>query len=485
MNDTGRFFLFRAYKDENGQVLPWMILMMVLFLGMAGLTLDLGHAYVCYRELQGSTDAAALAGAYAMTLSGATQATVQSEVNAFSSTTGGANATPNLPNVPTPTVTLVCVTDSSLVPAPCTASATGRNVIRVVQTVSIPTIFIRALSAFGVKSATSLSLGTEADATLQAGAASQVNVALLMDTTASMGNQDSDVNCNNTRIHCALAGAQVLLQNLQPCTTGSTSSKCNAPFDQVSLFTFPTVTASSASKDTTCPSGNPTIVPYTTPTIGATWTAPTGSSGTYQIAGYSDNYSSTNQQGGSLNSSSGLAIATGGSGVSRCNGMGTPGGDGTYYAGAIYAAQSSLMAAQSASPGSKNVMIILSDGDASSTKIAGGTNAGNTYGSLQDQCQQAITAASFATGQGTEVVTIAYGAASSGCSTDTSGPKKGLSPCTAMQDMASSSSDFYSDATASSAPGACDPSGSFSLDKIFANVAAKFSSARLLPNGIT
>jgi len=487
MNHTSGSFLLRGYKDENGQVLPWMALMVVLFLGMAGLTLDLGHAYVCYRQLQASTDAAALAGAYAMTLGGATQASVQAEVNAFSSTTGGANASPNLPNVPTPTITLACVTDSSsFVPAACSGPITatapsGSNVIRVVQTVSIPTIFIQALSAFGVKSATSLNLGTEADATFQAGPPTQVNVALVMDTTASMGSRDTDPSCANTRIHCALAGAQLLLKGLSPCSSGSKAGNCLSAYDTVSLFTFPNVTANTASYDTTCGKGNPGIVPYTVPTPGATWTAPTGGAGTYQITGYDDNYSSTNQQGGALNTSSGLAIATGAGG---CQGMQTPGGDETYYAGAIYAAQSSLMAAQAANPGTKNVMIILSDGDANSTHISGGTHAGNVYGSLDDQCQQAITAANYATNQGTEVVTIAYGASNSGCSTDRSGPKAGISPCTTMQDMASSPGDFYTDATASSAPGACDPSATLALDDIFSNLAATFGKARLLPNGI-
>jgi Putative Flp pilus-assembly TadE/G-like len=480
-------FLLRAYKEENGQVLPWMVLMIVLFLGMAGLTLDLGHAYVCYRELQASTDAAALAGAYAMTLPGASQATVQAEVNSFSSATNGANATPNLPGVPTPTVTLTCVTDSPLVTAHCSGPTTatapnGSNMIQVVQTVSIPTIFIRALSAFGVNSAKSLGLGTVASATFQAGPPTQVNVALVIDTTASMGSRDTDPTCNNTRIHCALDGAQTLLQGLSPCSSGSKAGNCISAFDTVSLFTFPNVTASTASNDTTCGKGNPSIVPYTTPTIGATWSAPTGSAGTYQITTYSDNYSSTNQQGGALNTSSGLAIATG---AGSCQGMETPGGDGTYYAGVIYAAQSSLMAAQAASPGTQNVMIILSDGDANSTRISGGTHGGNVYGSLDDQCQQAITAANYATNQGTRVVTIAYGAPSSGCNTDTSGPLAGISPCTAMQDMASSSSDFYTDASASSAPGACDPSASLALDAIFSNLAATLGKARLLPNGIT
>lgn len=485
MKEINKPFQLEAFRGESGQVLPWMALLIVLFIGMAGLTLDLGHAYVCYRQLQGSTDAAALAGAYAMAQSGATTATVQSEVNAFSSTTGGANATPNLPNVPTPTIVLKCITDSTLVPAPCSASPTGKNVIQVTQTDSIPTFFIEALDLFGVKAATSLSLATQATATLQAGKATQVNVALVIDTTNSMGQQDTDANCNNTRIHCALAGAETLLQNLQPCSTGSTSSNCKGAFDQVSLFTFPPVTANTASHDTSCPSSNPTIVPYTTPTPGATWQAPTGSAGTYQITGYADNYSSTNQQGGSLNTGAGLTIATGGSGQSNCKGMQTPGGDGTYYAGVIYAAQSSLVAAQAANPGSKNVMIILSDGDADSSQISSAKHSGNVYGSLDDQCQQAITAANYATGAGTEVVTIAYGAASSGCASDTSGPLKGLSPCTALQDMASSSSDFYTDASASQNKGQCNGGNSYSLNQIFSNVAAQFTSARLLPNGIS
>lgn len=475
--------LSRFTRDENGQVLPWIALLVVLFLGMAGLTLDLGHAYVCYRQLQASSDAAALAGAYAMTQAGATQATVQAEVNAYSSTTGGANASPNLPNVTTPQVTLKCITDSSLVPAPCNASPTGSNVIQVVQQSTIPTFFIQALQVFGVKSANSLTVGAESTATLQSGKPTQVNVAMVVDTTSSMGSNDNDANCGNTRIHCALGGIQTLLQALEPCTAASTQSNCT-PFDQVSLFTFPPVAANTASDDTSCPTKNPTIVPYTTPTAGASWNPPTGSAGTYQITGYDSDYSSNNQQGGSLNTSSGLSIAVG-AGGGNCKGMQTPGGDGTYYAGVIYAAQSSLMAAQAANPGSENIMIILSDGDANSTKIAGGQHVGNVYGSLDDQCQQAINAANFATGQGTTVFTIAYGAANSGCSTDKSGPLAGISPCQAMQDMASGAGNFYSDATASQNPGQCVPSQSLALDSIFSNIAAKFTSARLLPNGIS
>ena len=69
--------MLRLLRDESGQVIPFMLLLSVLFLGMAGLSLDLGRAYISYRELQASTDAAALAGGYALSLNGATTASVK------------------------------------------------------------------------------------------------------------------------------------------------------------------------------------------------------------------------------------------------------------------------------------------------------------------------------------------------------------------------------------------------------------------------
>ncbi len=486
MRSSADSFLHRARRDQYGQILPWMAFLGALIVGIGGLTVDLGHAYVCYRELQSSTDAAALAGAYAMAMAQATPASVSAQAQTFSSVTGSENATPNLPS-PTISTTLRCVTDSPLVEAPCTAGPTGSNVIQVVQKSTIPTYFIRALAFLGVNSAQSLTLTAVSTATMMSGKATQVNVALLLDTTASMGTNDTDANCNNTRIHCALGGVQKLLKGLAPCTASSTQTNCT-PFDQVSLFTFPSVQANTASNDTSCPSSNPAIVPYSTPTPGANWTAPTGNAATYQITDYLSDYSSTNQQGGSLSNSSALTTATGGS---NCGGMQTPGGDGTYYAGAIYAAQSSLMAAQAANPGSQNIMIILSDGDANanSSKIAGSSQlSGNVYGSANDQCHQAITAANYATNNGTTVYTIAYGASNSGCSTDTG--SLAISPCAAMKQMSSGwstgdQSHFYSDASASQNPGQCTGMNDYSLDGIFTNIAAKFTQARLIPNGTT
>ena len=87
-------------------------LLSTLILGATGLTIDLGHAYVCYRQLQSSTDAAALAGAYAMTISGATPTSVKGEVNAFSSIQYWSNANFNLQSAAVQ-VAFDCVTDGA------------------------------------------------------------------------------------------------------------------------------------------------------------------------------------------------------------------------------------------------------------------------------------------------------------------------------------------------------------------------------------
>ena len=330
-------------------------------------------------------------------------------------------------------------------------------------------------------------------------APAQYNVAMVVDTTNSMSSTDNDPACGSTRIVCALSGVQTMLNLLQPCAAGATGTSCT-PYDSVSLFTFPPVQANTASDDTTCPTTNPTITPYTTPAQGATWKAPTGTAGTYQITTYDSGWSSNNQTGGSLNTSDPLTIATGG-GVGTgsgknyhpCSGLQTPGGDGTYYAGAIYAAASSLVAQQSANPGSLNALIILSDGDADSSKIAGATNNGATYGSAQDQCAQAVAAAQYAaTLPETTVYTIAYGSPTSGCASDVqskSNPQgTGITPCQTMQKMSSgwssgNYSNFFTDATATGA-GVCSAPDytTLSLTDIFTALTASLEKPRLIPN---
>jgi hypothetical protein len=517
--------LVRPLKEESGQILPWMALVGVAVVGMAGLTVDLGRAWSDYRQLQASSDAAALAGAYALNQPGATTTSVESTICTYgANSTGGTgcpvglNASPNLPNAVT-NVSFLCVTDSSLVTAPCSASSTNYNVVQVTQTASVPTMFIRVMGAIGLKTLAEINLSTTSTATMMSGMSKELNVAIVLDTTASMGDEDSV--CGMTKIKCALSGVRTLLGMMQPCSLGSTASNCKSAYDQATLFTFPPMEVGTTSNDTTCPSSNPTTVSYFAPTPGAAWSnlpptvtgsngkSSTNTAGTYQITteptsgtqddnnGFFDNYSLTNAAGGGLDTTSGLAIASGGG---SCQGVQTPGGDGTYIASAIYSAQQALMAAQAANPGSSNYMIVETDGEAAPTSgktnfpSCTGTNPAApcttgtdstgmkvTYPSTSDACHQSILAANFATSQGTTVYTISYGSNTTGCTTDTG--SYAISPCTELQQMSSgyssgNTSHFFADSTS-----ACG--GSDTLADIFPKIGAQLTAARLIPNGTT
>ncbi len=493
--------VIRGLKDERGQILPWMMLLSGVIFGVAGVTVDIGHAFVCYRQLQSSTDAAALAGAYAMIQPGASQASVKAVVTSYSSASGGANAKPSLPSANV-TTAFKCVSGSAMVQAPCAASGTGYNVIQVTQHATVPTYFVRMMSVVGVKSAMSLTLSATSTATMASGANDQVNVAMVLDSTASMASSENEPACTSTRINCALDGIQYMLQQLAPCTASTSKSGATCiPYDRVSLFTYPNVQANQASNDTACKGtmSKSYILPYTTPPIPTsgqrTWTAPSGTAGNYQITGYLSDWSSNNQVNGGFVTNSNLVNVTGGSTGSNCNGIQPLGGQGTYFAGAIYAAQASLMAQAYQNPGSRNVMIILSDGDANAKsgamKNSSGGNvgsAGNTYPSLDAQCHQAISAANTATNLGTTVYTIAYGAGSSGCSTDTG--SLAISPCATLQQMSSgyvsptNMPHFYSDASSSTNKGQCNSQYNLNLQGIFGSISSQLTKARLVPNKV-
>ena len=52
-----------AAHDERGQVLPWVVVMIVVIVAIAGMVIDLGNAYRVHQQLQATADAAAAAGA--------------------------------------------------------------------------------------------------------------------------------------------------------------------------------------------------------------------------------------------------------------------------------------------------------------------------------------------------------------------------------------------------------------------------------------
>jgi len=600
--------LRRLIKDEDAQVLPMAAVTFVFFLGMAAMVADVGDVYYAYNELQASTQAAALAGAEAIsnptftTPGGSYPETPQAFAIYYGSETGtgsnGVNTYPILTstgqNVST-TVYLSCNSFVSTLGITCInyngGGSSTANAIQVVQVAQVKTYFA---ALFGTPSITLTSTASAA----RAGVFAPYNVALIIDTTESMSTQDT--NCGvagttgsgrnqkttyYTRLQCALMGVQTLLEELAPCDASETGTNgCGTAtngvvtpsVDRVALFTFPNLYATSANvaEDTTCPTSNPTIEPYSFPsssissssTYGSTsqyyYATPTTSGAapaqlgtttyatTYEVTyglgdadgnGYVSDYKTTDAT-TTLNAASKLVTAVGGN--TSCAGVGDPGGGGTYYAGAIYAAAASL-AAEQAVNNVPNVIILVSDGDADSTgagswtttctsgssycaptscngntkcssggltwncgtkngsaytctspdanKMGGASLTSGTYPSVVNECGQAITAANEAVTSGvvSRVYAVAYGAESSGCATDksatysTNGTSVTLtpSPCTTMQYIASSPNYFFADNNQSGATGSCSGAvATGDLNQIFQYIAADLSRSRLIPN---
>ena len=526
------------HRDEGGQVLPMVCVMMLGLVGVGALGLDVGHAQYTYRMLQASTDADALAAAQAMAKPTSTVATINGGTTAkpvgstgvvasYSSAPGGWNVRSSLTNVSV-TSSLKCLATLQAEGLPCVGTIPF-NAVQVSQSMTLPTFF------GGLVGKSSLPISVTSTAAARGGAPRPTNVAVVIDTTLSM--QFYDDNCSQTQMQCALNGFQVLLKSLQPC--GLYQSSCNPQnnqatnsFDRVAVFTFPNVTTSSAYIDSDCPatmqanskynstndpiygvismwpvsptypnssvSGYPGIAngaPYSFPSATATSYSPAAGSATYQLTSFLSDYrladSST-----SLNAASPLVMAAGA--VTGCNGMEPSNWDGdigTYYAGAIYAAEAALVSEQSQYPGSENVLIILGDGDSNSPQTNGSswTNFASTatsnglYPSWVNECKQAVTAAQAATSAGTLVYTVAYGSSAiTGCSTDTSSSPYLNNPCDAMGAMASAPQMFYSDWKQTGSDGTCTSSQpAVSLNSIFAAIASDLSTARLIPNNTT
>ena len=471
-------------REESGQVLPIAGFMLIAFMGMAAVSMDMGHAVLDYDALQNATDAAALAAAQALPASTAsTVATSYSAVsgdNNSSMVLSGATMVSGYPK-------LECLTTLKNLGMACTAPASA-NAVQVAEQMPVNMPFG---AFFGHPTMTITATST---ASMRGASSSPYNVVIIVDTTASMATTDSDSQCNSSRLSCAEQGVQVLLQSLSPCasnlTTCGTVTNGNVTnsVDRVSIFTFPNMTVGTASAEYDCTSSNPTIAAYSFPSATSTTYAPSGSTTpTYQVTTFSSDYRSSDTA-TALSTTSDLTLAVGGK--SGCTGMGDPGGEGTYYAGVIYAAQGALTAEKVAYPGSQNVMILLSDGDASasSTQMASGASTtSGTYPSTKNQCSQAITAAKAATAAGTRVYAVAYGAEASGCSTDTSGTYSGITPCQTMADIASATQYFFSDYTQSGSSSSCSSSSqpTSNLNQIFTEIASDMTVARLIPNGTT
>ena len=525
-------FLYRIrganfISDERGQVLPLAVFLMIGMLGMCAVVIDFGRALYTYRELQATTDAAALAGARALTYASSIVAVTGSGgvVQQYSAATGGLNARPGLPGVSV-TSTPKCLTTLEAQGEACLGNL-PYNALEVRQTSVIPLYFARL---FGHPT---MPLSTVATASSRGGSPRPSNVALIVDSTLSMNAFDLD--CGATQMQCALNGVQILLENLSPCPASQGACATNGvitnSFDRASLFTFPNVSSATASIDSNCTSpipapsqqngywtdptignyvvfwnppntqtpvpwsGVPTALPYSFPLAGAGSYIPSGTgTPTYQITPFLADYK-VSQNASTLNRNSALVKAAGG--ANGCRSMLPTNEDGvygTYYAGVLYAAQSALMAEQAQFPGSENVLILLSDGDATAPKSNGSypvmpppANASGNYPSYVGECGQAILAAQAATNAGTLVFSVAYGSPPTGCASDAAGgPYPHIAPCQTMRNMASATQYFYSDYKQSGSNSTCTTGQPVtSLNAIFTAIANQLTEARLIPNNTT
>jgi len=423
-------------RHQRGAVSVLVALSMVVLLGFAALGVDYGYLTYSQRRLQSATDAAALAGAVDLW----TQSwdTASSDAQAFSA---GRNNT--LPAGVVAANAVVTGLKLASVTLPYAQAVSGNNGIQVTQQATVPLYFARV---FGKTQQT-----ISATSTAGAGGGAEpalYNVMIVLDATRSMATT-TDSNCKDskgkslTRLQCAQAGALKLLMGLT-----------NAG-DNVGLMAFPPQTSSSYSFS--CSGKSPTIA-----------SSYSSSNASYQYSSPGTGYLGSN---GQVNTNSGIVQALGGG---NCSGLPASGGLGTFYAQAITAAQTSLQSTSSSQhPPGQNVIILLSDGIASSRMEQLGSTYSGKYGG---ECQAAIDAASSVkTSSGTLIYTVAYLGGEAKSAPSCEDGNDSLSACDTMLAIASGKSYFYSD-TCSNAAG-----GTNSLNALFSQIAYSLTKPRLIP----
>ena len=283
----------RLHRDRRGAVAVLTAAVIVALAGVGAVAVDVGYAVNAQRQLQASADAAALAGARDI---GSTTNDPRQSATSYSAVAGNKNAPSNL-NVTMASgyPALKCFTSIGVTCVSGKSGVPSANGIQVKQQASVPTFFGKAIGI------SSLSISATATAGAKGGKATPMDVMIIVDTTASMNSADS--SCSGaTRIACALGGVQAMLSGFWPSQ------------DQVGLLAFPGMTSATVSKDYTCPTSNPTIVPY-----GNLTPVPV-----YQIVGLSTDYK-TSDATTTLNSASNVVKAVGG--TTGCSGIKAPGGE--------------------------------------------------------------------------------------------------------------------------------------------------------------
>ena len=431
-------------RDRKGGMTMLLAIMVPAAVGVAGLTVDVGRALAAKRALEAGTQAAALAGAYALASPTATSSTVTTAISSWNT----ANPISNL-TLTSSTPTLQCVTSTSNLPS---CNGTSPNVVSVTQTASVSTYFLKALGR------DSFTLTSTVSAAKAGGNAQSLNVMFVLDATGSMS--DTDSNCTGvpgisspTRFQCALYSIQSVLK-VMPTS-----------LDKVGLMIFPGMGTQFSPTSHPCAT-QPSSVKYMTTNI------------KYQIhTAFDDTYNDGN---GSLVTTSPMVQAIGNyktsSSLSPC--VRNPGGQGSYAAEVIAKAQAAMPAVVA---GTQNVIIFLSDGgfNADSDNFASGFSAKAT-----NQCKQAVEAAQAVTTAGTKVYSVAYGASTATSGSDSCSTESGYSPkytaCTTIQAIASDSSKFYTTNSTFNIPGSANPVTK--LPDVFKAITTTLTKPRLITN---
>ncbi|MGB8028901.1 MAG: TadG family pilus assembly protein [Terracidiphilus sp.] len=386
------FFLRRLWRDEKGQTLVVVGLTLMTMFALAGVSVEVGHIYYAYQELVASTNAATLAAA--QTMPNMTQA--NTNLVAYSSETSQLNANRFLQNDSiSAAYTCSSIVSGSLssgglnvaCQTPTSGSCGGPSSCNAIAVTQTATVHLWLGKLFGVPT---VNLTAKAYASMRGGSDIPYNIAVILDTTNSMtAAAPTGDGCGSgaTQINCAVFGLKTMLQNMDPCDLNTTCSTSTPYVDGTALYVFPPVNINDTTDDTTCPTSNPPIVPYSfinvTPSS-QNLSLPSSTSGTayssvyagtYDVQPFEDTYKA-NDTTTTLASGDALSSAVGYATSGTCKGLQAPGGEGTYYAQVIRAAQAALVSQQTSYPGSQNIMIILSDGDATACNSQANTAAG-------------------------------------------------------------------------------------------------------------
>lgn len=426
---------------QRGSVVILVAISMAVLLGFVALSVDAGYVLYNQKRLQAATDAAALAGA--ADLWNFPFATAQTNAKTYSAhlAAQGNNPFPSGVTVSPATITGLQLVNAQL---PAAGAVSKFNGIQVVQQATVPLYFSQV---FGIAS---MQITASSKAAAGGGAVpTKYNVIILLDTTGSMNTTDTNCLGANgkamTRLQCAQQAALTLISNLT-----------NAG-DNVGLMTYPPLAAST---NFSCGSKQSIASSYSAVAPGFVT-----SGATYQVSGLSSGF----LKNGQVNTTSSIAQALG---VGGCGGIQAIGGLGTYFTQAISSAQAALLnMSQGQSPPGQDVIVLMSDGDASSSQAQLGNTYKSQYGT---ECKAAVTAANTVKQTSTLIYSVAYiggGSTSAPCSDGSSD----LTPCNTMQQIASGPSYFFSD-TCPNAAG-----GSVNLNTAFKTISYALTKPRLIP----